>query len=70
MAKKIRSFMCTLTAAICGMTTFALYPNSNYTQYVTTPEQMMRLTWHQTGQRLKTAIDKVGRDYKNDELSK
>lgn len=70
MAKRINSFMQTLTAAVCGLATFTLCPNSNYAQYVTTPEQMMRLSWNQTGQNLKEAIDKVGREYGNEEPSK
>lgn len=63
MAKKINSFMQTLITIVRTLATFTLHPDSNYAQHVTTPEQMMRLSWNQTGQNLKAAIDKVGREY-------
>ena len=63
MTKTIQSLIYKLRILFCGMTTFSIYQNSDYAQH-NTPEQMMRLSWKQTGQRLSKAID----DYKKDDF--
>ena len=45
---------------LCGMATFTLAPSANYSQFITTPEQMTRKNWQRTGEMLRMAIKKVG----------
>ena len=45
---------------LCGLSAITLTPSTNYSQFITTPEQMTRKSWQRTGEMLRTAIEKVG----------
>lgn len=39
-----------------GISTFNLYPNIDYNQYISTSEDMMRQSWERTGKALQHSI--------------
>lgn len=49
-----------LAMIACGFSTFNLNPNTDYTQYVKTPEQISNEAWQRTGNALRDSINKVG----------
>ena len=43
---------------LCGMSAITLTPSVNYSQFITTPEQMAQKNWQRTGKMLRMAIEK------------
>lgn len=40
------------------MSAITLTPQANYSQFITSPEQMLRKNWQRTGELLRMAIEK------------
>lgn len=49
-----------------GISTFNIYPNIDYNQYISTSEDMMRQSWERTGKALQHSIDTLGAIYEKD----
>lgn len=46
------------TLVLCGISAITLMPSSDYSQFITPPEQMLRKNWQRTGELLRKAIEK------------
>lgn len=70
MTTKMNSFISMIAAAVYGMASLTVFPNSHHTQYISTSEEISRLSWNRTGNLLKKAMDKVGQDYNDVKVTK
>ena len=50
-----------LAMALCGLSTFSIMPNTNYSQHISNDAvSITRAAWQKTGRNLKASMDKVG----------
>ena len=52
-----------IALTLYGISTFNIYPNIDYNQYISTSEDMMRQSWERTGKALQHSIDTLGAIY-------
>lgn len=50
-----------LAMTLCGLSTFSIMPNTNYSQHISNDAvSITKAAWQKTGRNLKAAIDQVG----------
>lgn len=54
-----------LALALYGVSALTITPTVDYTQNISTPEQITKASWERTGAMLKAAIDRQGKLYGN-----
>lgn len=52
-----------IALTLYGISTFNIYPVVDYTENISTPEQMAKKSWERTGATLKATIDKYRSNY-------
>ena len=58
--KRIHVLWRYMTIALCGVSTFTLFPSTNYMDYVSTPEQLSKNSWERTGNMLRASMERGG----------
>lgn len=67
MNKYFRKLSHCVTLALYGISTFTLFPSVDYTEHISTPEQMSKKCWERTGKTLQATIDEYRRNHEKPE---
>lgn len=57
------------TLIFYGISTFTIYPNVDYNQYISTNDDMMRRSWERTGRALKNSINALEAKYEKEQTA-